>query len=107
MFFDEAHKLPLLIKTDDAMKSILDAMLVLTKQDRLIHCVHATSDSFFMQWVNVLQHATYITLGDASFQESKSYFQEKIKDMEESHKAGLDFEQVYDVVREGLPFLLC
>lgn len=36
-FLDEAHKLPALIQTDTAMKSLLDAMLVLTKQDRLIH----------------------------------------------------------------------
>lgn len=32
-FLDEAHKLPALIKgDDDAMKCILDALLVLTKQ---------------------------------------------------------------------------
>ena len=32
IFFDEAHRLPLLIKDKKAMKCILDAMLVLTKQ---------------------------------------------------------------------------
>lgn len=32
IFFDEAHRLPLLIKDRKAMKCILDAMLVLTKQ---------------------------------------------------------------------------
>jgi hypothetical protein len=34
IFFDEAHRLPLLIKDRKAMKCILDAMLVLTKQVR-------------------------------------------------------------------------
>lgn len=49
-FLDEAHKLPALIQTDTAMKSLLDAMLVLTKQDRLIHwyavstCSRCTAD---------------------------------------------------------------
>lgn len=32
IFFDEAHRLPLLIRDRKAMKCILDAMLVLTKQ---------------------------------------------------------------------------
>lgn len=34
LFIDEAHKLPALIQADDAMKCLLDAMLVLTKQVR-------------------------------------------------------------------------
>lgn len=34
IFFDEAHRLPLLIRDRKAMKCILDAMLVLTKQVR-------------------------------------------------------------------------
>ena len=34
LFFDEAHRLPLLIQDRTAMKCILDAMLVLTKQVR-------------------------------------------------------------------------
>ena len=36
IFFDEAHRLPLLIRDRKAMKCILDAMLVLTKQVRPI-----------------------------------------------------------------------
>ena len=41
------------------MKSLLDAMLVLTKQDRLCHVIHATSDPFYQTWLrqlNVMQH---------------------------------------------------
>lgn len=36
VFFDEAHRLPLLIRDKKAMKCILDAMLVLTKQVRVL-----------------------------------------------------------------------
>jgi hypothetical protein len=36
IFFDEAHRLPLLIRDRKAMKCILDAMLVLTKQVRVL-----------------------------------------------------------------------
>ena len=41
------------------MKCLLDAMLVLTKQDRLCHVIHATSDPFYHTWLrqlNVMQH---------------------------------------------------
>ena len=78
-FIDEAHKLcvhdhtsmdrpnstdqrvvrPALIRSIDAMKCLLDAMLVLTKQDRLCHVIHATSDPFYQTWLrqlNVMQH---------------------------------------------------
>ena len=43
IFFDEAHRLPLLIRDRKAMKCILDAMLVLTKQVRSIVIISATS----------------------------------------------------------------
>ena len=60
LFFDEAHRLPALISAqDETMKVLLDACLVLTKQDRLCHVVMATSSSHFFQWLrqlNVLQH---------------------------------------------------
>ena len=77
LFFDEAHKLyvpvsqatpnlirmiftrPTLIRSREAMKSLLDSMLVLTKQDRLCHVVHATSDPFYQTWLrqlDVIQH---------------------------------------------------
>lgn len=77
VFFDEAHKLwvhlhesiyqalmchrrsPALIQSSDAMKCLLDSMLVLTKQDRLCHVIHATSDPFYQAWLrqlNVMQH---------------------------------------------------
>lgn len=84
VLFDEAHKLsvsiiptsriytsltytptnppinrPALINSTNAMKILLDSMLVLTKQDRLCHVIHATSDPFYQTWLrqlNVMQH---------------------------------------------------
>ena len=78
IFFDEAHKLwvvsqdffyillliiydasPALIQSTETMKCLLDSMLVLTKQDRLCHVIHATSDPFYQTWLrqlNVMQH---------------------------------------------------
>ena len=50
---------PALIRSTDAMKCLLDAMLVITKQDRLCHVIHATSDPFYQTWLrqlNVMQH---------------------------------------------------
>jgi hypothetical protein len=50
---------PALIQSSDAMKCLLDSMLVLTKQDRLCHVIHATSDPFYQTWLrqlNVMQH---------------------------------------------------
>jgi hypothetical protein len=53
------HRSPALIQSSDAMKCLLDSMLVLTKQDRLCHVIHATSDPFYQAWLrqlNVMQH---------------------------------------------------
>lgn len=47
------------------MKALLDAMLVLTKQDRLCHVIHATSDPFYQTWLrqlNVMQHCKVCTM---------------------------------------------
>jgi hypothetical protein len=50
---------PKLIQSTEAMKCLLDSMLVLTKQDRLCHVIHATSDPFYqtcLRQLNVMQH---------------------------------------------------
>lgn len=50
---------PALIQSSGTMKCLLDSMLVLTKQDRLCHVIHATSDPFYQTWLrqfNVMQH---------------------------------------------------
>lgn len=56
---------PALIRSTDAMKCLLDAMLVITKQDRLCHVIHATSDPFYQTWLrqlNVMQHCKVTSL---------------------------------------------
>ncbi|TFK87298.1 hypothetical protein K466DRAFT_491135 [Polyporus arcularius HHB13444] len=101
-FIDEAHKLqvPALIRSIDAMKCLLDAMLVLTKQDRLCHVIHATSDPFYQTWLrqlNIMQHCKIITIGDHSKAETRKYFRERIlPDVPERLRPRLDFEKLYE-----------
>ncbi|RDB23416.1 hypothetical protein Hypma_009439 [Hypsizygus marmoreus] len=100
IFFDEAHKLPALIQSTDAMKCLLDSMLVLTKQDRLCHVIHATSDPFYQTWLrqlNVMQHCKIITIGDCSRSETKAFFRERmLPRVPERLRPGLRFEVLYD-----------
>ncbi|KII91712.1 hypothetical protein PLICRDRAFT_104574 [Plicaturopsis crispa FD-325 SS-3] len=99
-FFDEAHKLPALIKSTETMKCILDSMLVLTKQDRLCHVIHATSDPFYQTWLrqlNVMQHCKIITVGDCSKAETRVFFIERVLPrVPEGMRARLDFENLYE-----------
>lgn len=100
IFFDEAHRLPLLIKDKKAMKCILDALLVLTKQDRLIHVIHATSDPFYMHWLrqlNIMQHCKVMSVGDASKGEAERFFRENLlPDVPKSMQSGLKFEEMFE-----------
>ncbi|KAG6849714.1 hypothetical protein H0H93_006097 [Arthromyces matolae] len=71
IFFDESHKLPALIQSTDTMKCLLDSMLVLTKQDRLCHVIHATSDPFYQTWLrqfNIMQHCEILDIDVESLQ---------------------------------------
>ncbi|GLB39892.1 hypothetical protein LshimejAT787_0704020 [Lyophyllum shimeji] len=100
IFFDEAHKLPSLIQSTDTMKCLLDSMLVLTKQDRLCHVIHATSDPFYQTWLrqfNVMQHCKIITIGDCSRSETKAFFRDRIlPNVPERLRPGLRFEVLYE-----------
>lgn len=63
---------PALIQSSDAMRCLLDSMLVLTKQDRLCHVIHATSDPFYQAWLrqlNVMQHCKVRIDTSRGFQE--------------------------------------
>ena len=74
--------MPALISAaDETMKVLLDACLVLTKQDRLAHVVMATSSSHFFQWLrqlNVLQHARVLSIGDCTRDETERFFHERL-----------------------------
>jgi hypothetical protein len=110
---------PALIQSSDAMKCLLDSMLVLTKQDRLCHVIHATSDPFYQTWLrqfNIMQHckviisfasflswvsdigwSQIITIGDCSKSEMKAFFRESILPrVPERLRLGLHFESLYE-----------
>ncbi|KAN0094681.1 hypothetical protein V8E55_002968 [Tylopilus felleus] len=81
LFFDEAHRLPALVQSMETVKCLLDSMLVLTKQDRLCHVVHATSDPFYQNWLrqlSVVEHCKLITIDDCSRTGTRTYFLERI-----------------------------
>ncbi|KAF5325469.1 hypothetical protein D9619_009745 [Psilocybe cf. subviscida] len=100
IFFDESHKLPALIQSTETMKCLLDSMLVLTKQDRLCHVIHATSDPFYQTWLrqlNVMQHCKIITVGDCSRAETRKFFRDRmLPRVPERIRPGLNFEHLYD-----------
>ncbi|ESK98018.1 hypothetical protein Moror_454 [Moniliophthora roreri MCA 2997] len=100
IFFDEAHKLPALIQSAEAMNCLLSTFLVLTKQDRLCHVIHATSDPFYHTWLrqlNVMQHCKIITIGDCSKSETRAFFRERIiPTVPDDLRPGLSFERLYE-----------
>ncbi|KAK2460799.1 hypothetical protein APHAL10511_007269 [Amanita phalloides] len=100
IFIDEAHRLATLIKSTDTMKCLLESMLVLTKQDRLCHIIHATSDPFYQTWLrqlNVMQHCKILTIGDCSKSETRIFFRDHLLPrVPERIRPGLDFDQLYD-----------
>ncbi|KAF8556617.1 hypothetical protein OG21DRAFT_1506373 [Imleria badia] len=100
LFFDEAHKLPSLVQSTETVKCLLDSMLVLTKQDRLCHVVHATSDPFYQNWLrqlNVVQQCKLITIDDCSRSETRTYFLERIlPHVPEPLRPTLSFDVLYE-----------
>ncbi|KAF8128687.1 hypothetical protein EV363DRAFT_1433071 [Boletus edulis] len=100
LFFDEAHRLPSLVQSTDTIKCLLDSMLVLTKQDRLCHVVHATSDPFYQNWLrqlNVVQHCKLITIDDCSRSETRTYFLEHLLPrVPEALRPTLSFDVLYE-----------
>lgn len=112
---------PALIHSSGAMKCLLDAMLVLTKQDRLCHIIHATSEPFYQTWLrkaNVMQHckvravqkpsllplcthsgrsSQILTIGDCTKPETRAFFRDRIiPHVPERLRMGLSFEHLWD-----------
>lgn len=91
---------PSLLHSTETMKCLLDSMLVLTKQDRLCHVVHATSDPFYQNWLrqlNVAQHCKIITIDDCSRSETRTYFLERIlASVPEALRPALSFDVLYE-----------
>lgn len=77
IIIDEAHRLPALIRSEECVKGLLDAFLVLTKQDRLCHVLHTTSDPFYLHWLrtlNIAQHTKIFTIQDCTYDEANDFF---------------------------------
>lgn len=77
ILLDEAHRLPTLVDSQECIKTLLDSFLVLTKQDRLCHVIHTTSDAFYLHWLralNIAQHTKIFTIQDCSYAEARDYF---------------------------------
>ena len=77
ILLDEAHRLPALIESKECIKELLDSFLVLTKQDRLCHVIHTTSDPFYLHWLrafNISQHTKIFTIQDCTYNETKDFF---------------------------------
>ncbi|KAI0057315.1 hypothetical protein BV25DRAFT_1812636, partial [Artomyces pyxidatus] len=101
-FLDEAHKMWafLVLESKDTMKVLLDSMLILTKQDRLCHVIHSTSDPFYQTWLreqNIMQHCKFITIGDCSKSETERFFKEKmLPRVPELLQYNLNFDRLYN-----------
>lgn len=82
------------------MKCLLDSMLVLTKQDRLCHVVHAASDPFYQNWLrqlNIVQHCKLVTFDDCSRSETRTYFLERVLPrVPEALQPTLSFDVLYE-----------
>ncbi|KAF9523784.1 hypothetical protein CPB83DRAFT_862279 [Crepidotus variabilis] len=99
IFIDEAHKLPQLIPAD-TLKCLLDALLVLTKQNRLCHVIHASNDPFYQSWLRstgVLSGCKMITLGDLNKNETRRFYRERVfPRVPERIRGPLNFEVLWD-----------
>ena len=95
-------------------------MLVLTKQDRLCHIIHATSEPFYQTWLrkaNVMQHCKVrtifpassllfllildgiqiLTIGDCTKPETLAFFRDRIiPHVPERLRMGLSFGHLWD-----------
>jgi len=79
---DEAHKLPDLVDgEEDYLKTLIDVMVVLTKQERLCHVVHCTSVSLYMELLvdlNVASHSRFIHVGDPDKETTMDYVRHQL-----------------------------
>ncbi|KZO92411.1 hypothetical protein CALVIDRAFT_520472 [Calocera viscosa TUFC12733] len=102
---DEAHKLPELVDGDvEYLKTLIDGMVVLTKQERLCHVIHATSDSLYMAALielNVASHAKFIHIGDADKETTMDYVRHRLlRPFPQYHQTEIlnNFDDIYDII---------
>lgn len=89
-----------MVQSTETVKCLLDSMLVLAKQDRLCHVVHATSDPFYQNWLrqlNVVQHCKLVTIDDCSRSETRTYFLEHLLPrVPDALRPTLSFDVLYE-----------
>lgn len=70
-------------------------------QDRLIHVIHATSDPFYLHWLrqlNIMQHCKIMSVGDASKEEARQYFEKHLlPEVPENLQGRITFDELYPV----------
>ncbi|KZT53895.1 hypothetical protein CALCODRAFT_485985 [Calocera cornea HHB12733] len=104
-FIDEAHKLPSLVDEDaDYLKTLIDGMVVLTKQERLCHVVHATSDSLYMETLvglSVASHVKFMRINDPDKETTMDYVRHQLlRPFAQDHQTEVlnHFEDIYEVI---------
>lgn len=107
LFIDEANELKNLSKIpgdegDEAINAILKWMVKNTKQDPRLHVVMASSDSFFLEWLNtrnIARHADVYTVGDLSYEEAERFYLLQVEGIASSlRKLAPPFAGIYEVL---------
>ncbi|KAF0455060.1 hypothetical protein F8M41_001506 [Gigaspora margarita] len=98
LVIDEANMFSQLAENDkNLLKSILNWLVVNTKEEKRFHTVLTSSDSFFFNWIVKLlhiPHATPYVVGDLSKEEAKKYFEMHILPQYECKELEGKFDQV-------------
>ncbi|KAL5498065.1 hypothetical protein ACEPAH_2996 [Sanghuangporus vaninii] len=88
--FDDAQRLRALAgsgssrpKSSQALLTLFDGLLVLSKQDKLCHVVHATNDGLYINWLRDLGlgasgELKIVTLADPSKSQTRDYFTQSL-----------------------------
>ena len=87
LFIDEANKLGRISKKPDddgaaALKSFLEWCVLNTKEEGRFHVVFASSDSFFMDWLDSLgitSHVFPVVVGDLDRSHAEAYYQHRLE----------------------------
>ncbi|KAL5520601.1 hypothetical protein ACEPAF_2602 [Sanghuangporus sanghuang] len=88
--FDDAQRLHVLAgsgssrsKSSQALRTLFDGLLVLSKQDKLCHVVHATNDGLYINWLHNLGlgasgELKVVMLADPSKSQTREYFTQSL-----------------------------
>ncbi|CAG8641143.1 1458_t:CDS:2 [Funneliformis mosseae] len=98
LIIDEANMFSQLAKNDGTLlKSILNWLVLNTKEEERFHAVLTSSDSFFFNWIeNLLHipHATPYVVGDLSKEEAEEYFEKRVLPKHECKELEGKFDHV-------------